>query len=274
MQSFFEKLAKLTLKDLIKKTINTVFHKRKDKNSESKEILKNHPWRLCPVYEHWVSSHEKNLKSGTITHHDGHCRKNSKRKSEFYTAEELRVIAETYFDSLANNLDFMPVPNNLGFPNGNRYDLLIAGWTKFWNDILKPEDPLTPNFVKALVATESSFSIPKDQKSSDGLARGPIQVTEETRKTLQNLKGELKNHYIELTTDESREPVTNIAAGIRWLHHKKFLLEHRIKRKATWEEVIAEYKGIYSQIGKYKKADKIMNDLKDYYYKLKIKSKK
>ena len=163
----------------------------------------------------------------------------------------------------------MPIPDSLGFPNGNKYDLLIAGWTKFWNEILKPEDPPTPDFIKALIATESSFNLVKDQKSSNGSARGLIQVTESTRKILQNLKGELRNDHIELTVEESRDPVTNIAAGIRWLHHKKFLAVSRLKRKITWEEAAAEYKGILNDMGKDKRTDRIMKDLKEFHQRLK-----
>lgn len=285
MKSFFEKFTTSALKKLIKDGIEIVFQqtktqlKTKPKNSSAKKIpanenKKNHPWRLCPLGEHWVRPHGKNLKSGVITDHDGHCRKNDKRKSEFYTAEELRLIAATNFEKLSLDPNIMPIQDKLDYPNGNQYDLLIAGWTKFWNDILKPKDPLHPDFVKALIATESSFKIPKDQSSSDGLARGPIQITEGTRKILQNLKGELKNHYIKLKVEESRDLVTNIAAGIRWLHHKKFLLKHRIKRDATWEEAVAEYKGLTDQLKRNpdnSTAARIMTDLKSYYQKLNCK---
>lgn len=226
---------------------------------------KSHPWRLCPIGEHWVRRHPKNLQSGKVTDHDGHCRKNKKSKSEFYHADELRLIAESHFDSLKSNPDIMPVPDSLGFPNGNKYDLLIAGWTKFWNEVLKPEEPLSPDLVKALMATESSFKTPKDQKSSDGDARGLIQVTEGTRKILQDLKGEVKDHHIELTVDESREPLTNISAGIRWLHYKKKYRERRLKKKVTWEEAIVEYKGLAPQIARGKKANDIMTEIRKHY---------
>lgn len=236
---------------------------------DSRDIeIKAHPWRICPIGEHWVRRHPKHLGSGTVTDHDGHCRKNKKLKSEFYHADELKLIANTYFESLMSEPDVMPVPDSLSFPNGNKYDLLIAGWTKFWNDVLKPEEPLSPDLVKALMATESSFKTPKDQKSSDGDARGLIQVTESTRKILQNLKGELKDHHIELAVDESRDPVTNVAAGIRWLHYKKKYRERRLKKKATWEEAIIEYKGLSGQIGKGKRADEIMTEIRDYYNRL------
>lgn len=242
---------------------------------DSRDVeTKAHPWRLCPIGEHWVRRHPKHLDSGKVTDHDGHCRKNKKSKSEFYHADELKMIADSYFESMKSDPEIMPVPDSLGFPNGNKYDLLIAGWTKFWNEVLKPEEPLSPDLVKALMATESSFKTPKDQKSSDGDARGLIQVTESTRKILQNLKGELKNHHIELSVDESRNPVTNVAAGIRWLHHKKFLLERRLKRHVSWEEAIFEYKGLTKDIGKDKTTDRIVNEIKGHHKTLREKRKR
>ena len=221
---------------------------------DSRDIeIKAHPWRICPIGEHWVRRHPKHLGPGKVTDHDGHCRKNKKSKSELYHADELKLIADTYFESLKSEPDVMPAPDSLDFPNGNKYDLLIAGWTKFWNEVLGPDELLTPDLVKALMATESSFEMPKDHASTDGTTRGLIQVTEGTRKILQNIKGELKNHHLDLTADESREPVINVAAGIRWLHHKKYLLEKRIKRQASWEEATFEYKGIFNDIGKDKR---------------------
>jgi hypothetical protein len=290
MPSFFEILAKSTLKALIKEGLNKVFQKSKYEKEETKkplpgskesptDSLKNHPWRLCPIGEHWVKTHPLTVPAsgkGPVreTVRQGHCHANPKRKSEFYTSDELREIAEIHFKTLMSEPDAMPIPDSLGFPNGNKYDLLIAGWTKFWNEILKPEDPPTPDFVKALIATESSFNLVKDQKSSDGAARGLIQVTDSTRKILQNLKGELRNHHIELTVEESRDPVTNIAAGIRWLHHKKFLAEYRLKRKITWEEAAAEYKGILNDIGKNDTTDRIMRELRGHHQRLKDQRKK
>jgi hypothetical protein len=236
---------------------------------------KSHPWRLCPIGEHWVRRHPKNLTSGKVTDHDGHCRKNKKSKSEFYHASELELIAETYFESLKSDADIMPVQDPLGFPNGNKYDLLIAGWTKFWNEVLKPEDPLSPDFVKALIATESSFNLVKDQTSSDGPARGLIQITDSSRKILQDLKGELKDHHIELSIEESREPVTNIGAGIRWLHYKKLYAKRILKRKTSWEDAVIFYKGLNGQIGKVKKADNIMTKIRKYQNRLqKMREKK
>ncbi|HRO66184.1 MAG TPA: transglycosylase SLT domain-containing protein [Pseudobdellovibrionaceae bacterium] len=270
------------LKRVLKKAFDLIFSPKRSETKEEKKSPpktsdeaagKSHPWRLCPIGQHWVRAHPLTVPASEtrperVTTRRGHCRVN-KSKTEFYMAEELTEIAERYFGELASDPQMMPTPDTLGFPNGNEYDLLIAGWTKFWNEILEPKDPLTPDFVKALIATESSFLLPRDQHSRDGAARGLIQVTENTRKILQNLKGELQDHHIELTPEESREPTTNIAAGIRWLHHKKRLAERRLKRPITWEEAGAEYKGIFPQLGKVKKSDQIMKDLRKLHKRLK-----
>jgi hypothetical protein len=43
------------------------------------------------------------------------------------------------------------------FPGSEKYDMLILGWVQYWNDIFKPEKPLDPKLIKALMASESSF---------------------------------------------------------------------------------------------------------------------
>lgn len=279
MSLFFERAAKSALMRLLRETLNRLFpSKPKDEGdkplptSEDAEIKKSHPWRLCPLGEHWVRSHALTVPGSgkgptwKTTRH-GFCRKTSGR-AEYYTGDELREIAIKYFHSLSDNPNFMPIADSLDFPNGNKYDQIIAGWTKFWNEVLSPNEILTPDFVKALVATESSFDLTPDVKSKDGLARGLIQITEGTRQILQNPKGELRDHLIELTVEESREPEINIGTGIRWLHHKKYLAEYRLKRKLSWEEAGAEYKGIFSDLGKDKKSDDIMKKLRSYHKRL------
>jgi hypothetical protein len=242
---------------------------------DSRDIeTKAHPWRLCPIGEHWVRRHPKHLGAGKVTDHDGHCRKNKKIKFEFYHADELNLIAETYFKALESDPEVMPAPDSLDFPNGNKYDLLIAGWTKFWNEVLKPEEPLSPDFVKALIATESSFNLVKDQASSDGPARGLIQITDSSRKILQDLKGELKTHHIKLSVEESRDPVTNIGAGIRWLHYKKLYAKRILKREATWEDAVIFYKGLRGQIGQGGRADGIISEIRAHYTRLQNMRKK
>lgn len=284
MEKKIEKVLSTAFFKALKTVFKRLFQKSKPQTlppsadvEKTQDDSKSHPWRLCPIGKHWVDEHPMAVpanwrREGYMTNRRGHCRQNQ-GTAEVYTADELNEIANQYFHELQSDPSAMPVPHDIGFKNGNDFDDLIAGWTKFWNEILKPEDPLTPDLVKALIATESSFILPKDRMSKDGLARGLIQITENTRKILRDPKGELKNHLIDMTPAESRRADVNIAAGIRWLHHKKNLLASRLKRNVTWEEAIAEYKGIYRQLGKVKRADDIMLSLRDKHRKLKEKRK-
>ena len=115
---------------------------------------------------------------------------------------------------------------------------------QYWNDIFKSKNPLDPNLVKALIATESSFR--KDllaNKKNQNSARGLMQVTNGSRKILGDEKGELKEHFLTVTRAELNDPNINICAGVRWLFHKRKLVSSRLNREATWEEVIYSYKG-------------------------------
>lgn len=173
------------------------------------------------------------------TRHE-HCAKNPSGKDQFYP-DEIQEVAKQHFSKVKSK----PCPIDLGFKNrGSQYDDLIAGWTKYWNDVFKPEPPLDPNLVKALIASESQFNTkvlanPKDQNS----ARGLLQITNETRKILGNEKGELKDHYLTLTKEDLNEPSNNICAGVRWLFRKRAIATDLLKRPASWEESISEFKG-------------------------------
>lgn len=203
----------------------------------------SHPWRLCPPGEHWVSAHplhvsvsEKNP-SG-LTTRDGHCRINRSRKDQIYS-EEIHKIAQKNFGRLKK----LPTPDKLNRPNGNDYDRIIAGWTKYWNETLNPKVPLDSNLVKALIRTESDFKEKDKALASKGnWARGLMQVTDETLEILKNENGELKDFLINIDQHEAFDPNLNIAAGVRWLFHKKYLLESRLKRPVSWEEAAMEYK--------------------------------
>lgn len=226
---------------------------------------KNHPWRECPLGEHWVKEHERKVEKSQknpegITIVDGHCRKNPSHH-EIFVADELHKIAGRHF----KNLKALPKADNLDNPHGNDFDELIGGWTQFWNDVFNPKDLLDPNLVKALIASESSFNTSVSAHSKIGQAKG---LTEQTRKILADQKDELKDYLITLSENEIFEPNLNLAAGIRWLFQKKYLTSHRLKREATWMESIAEYKGILSQLGKVKDADDIMARVKREYDRL------
>jgi len=93
------------------------------------------------------------------------------------------------------------------------------------NEVLHPEELLDPNLIKALIATESSFNhkAVANEKKPKIIARGLLQVREDSRQILADQKGELKKHFIIVPSGEDLyDPNINICAGIRWLFHKKY----------------------------------------------------
>ena len=216
---------------------------RELKKLTDKSVVKVHPWRLCPMGQHWVATHpvsvpisEKNPSGQTMR--EGHCRKNRSNRDQMYS-DEIHRIALDHFTQVAPR----PKADNLGLANGNDYDDLIAGWTSYWNSVLNTRVPLDPNLVKALIQTESGFDRKATVLASKGnWARGLMQVTDQTLDILSDEKGELKNFLIDIDQNEILDPNLNICAGIRWLFHKKYLLERRLRRPVSWEEATMEYK--------------------------------
>ena len=216
----------------------------------SKKEVKNqiHPWRKCPLGEHWRNpqnqgSYIRNGKPVVGSHHRSTCVKNSSKKDQIYKSE-LEWIATTYFMDLSGP----PKNDSLSFPKGNNFDHLIRGWTKYWNEVLIPKDSLDPNLIKALIASESSFEEKVKVKAGKkiGWARGLMQITDGTLKILSDEKGELKNHLVNIYQKDMDNPNLNIAGGIRWVFRKKETASARLKKEATWDEAVAEYKGYLS----------------------------
>jgi hypothetical protein len=222
-------------------------HKKRGKSKRTIPPLYGplHPWRICPIGEHWVRDYERSgqtnkKKPGGKISVRGYCRHNRTHRDLLYP-DELNSIAQSFFSALTGP----PDANDLGFAKGNEYDDLIRGWTKYWNDILQPSVLLDANLVKALVASESSFNPLADNHSKGAKkARGLMQVTESTRKILQDEAGELSEHFLTATGDETYEPNINIAMGIRWLFQKQVLLSKKSKRQATWEEAVSGFKAL------------------------------
>lgn len=213
---------------------------------------KIHPWRICPLGEHWVREHPRRIKPSRkypferTTSVEGHCRENPSHKEHLYS-DEIHEIAHNQFQSLRG----APKSNSLGFDNGNEYDSLIRGWTRYWNDIFAPSPRLDPDLVKALIASESGFDPnTTNKKKGKKLASGLMQVTHETVEVLRDDGGELNDHLININTEDITDPNLNIAAGIRWLFRKRQLASEKLGRRATWEETVAEYKSYLSSYQK------------------------
>ena len=234
--------------------------KKENSNKTSAKAQSIHPWRLCASGRHWVREHyllippSKNNPGGSTTIRHAHCADNPSKKDQLYP-DEIQEMAQQNFSTVKEK----PCPLGLEFKEkGNHYDDLIAGWTKYWNDVLKPDIPLEPNVVKALIATESGFDAKiLANKKDKNSARGLMQMTNESRKILGNEKGELKNHYLTLTREDLNDPSNNICAGIRWLFRKREIASSLLKKTASWDEAIYEFKG--GRTTSKKRAQELMN---------------
>jgi hypothetical protein len=250
--------AKALLKRLFKKAVKSIVKEAKKetkadpKTKYGTDSDKSHSWRLCPIGEHWVIDHPlwvppTEKRPGYHTTRDGHCAANpmrgkSKVIKDYLTAEEMQMIADKYFA----NLSGLPASGKLPeyVVGADNFDQFIRGWTKYWNDIFMPDEPLDPDLVKALIATESGFRLkpPAPSAGVAGKAHGLIQLTDQAIKALGNPRGELLNHLVTISTEDTSDPNLSIGAAIRWLFRKRDLASHRLKRQATWREAIAEYK--------------------------------
>lgn len=217
-------------------------------------------WRICPEGEHYVKAHalhippSKNNPHGKIVTRKAHCAKcTSSRDTLSY--DELQCIAQSRF----SELEGPPTAKALKkFDNADEFDMHIRGWTQYWNSVFNSSEPLDPNLVKALIASESSFRVvlrtpTKNPKLGD--ACGLMQLTNSTIRILRNHRGEIKEHFIAVSDDEIFDPSANICAGIRWLFRKKVTAAARLKHPATWDDSVAEYKGILKGIIENKNPD-------------------
>lgn len=233
----FDRFSKKNQKELKPANLNVL---------TEKSVGKIHPWRPCPLGQHWVITHPYHVRpsqkhpEGQIASQTGHCRSSPSKKDHLYK-DDIIEISHRYFSSLVGP----PAPNDLGFDNiGNEYDHYIRGWTQYWNEVLNPEDKLDPDLVKALIASESSFNPHawNHLKGGDG-AYGLMQVLNKSVALLKHSK-ELSNHFVNLSQEDMKDPNLSICAGIRWLFRKKQILESRAKNSVGWRDVIADYKGI------------------------------
>lgn len=248
---------------------------------KNQELLRKsppiHPWRMCPLGHSWVRTHPRKVAASSknpngYTMVDGHCRTNPRGK-DLMGAEEIEKI------SLERFRDLLPMPcsSDLGFrrksADGKAFDHLIAGWTKYWNEVFSPKEPLDPNLVKALIASESGFrpNVKIDVPGRKNIkARGLMQITDETLSIVSKQRGEVKDHFIELSMSEVMNPSANIYTGIRWLFHKKKLASNKLKRDASWWEAVADYKSyLKAVVAKPNVTPRGMLVFQDYFERLK-----
>lgn len=218
---------------------------------------KVHPWRICPIGKHLVRTHilhvppsKEHPEGQTVIRHE-HCAENPSHK-DLLSYDEIQAMTKAHFSNLSN----LPKTCVLSeFSRADEFDLYIAGWVRYWNEIFLPKEPLDPNLVKALIASESSFKPEqitkqnsKEKHKKIGYARGLMQITDSTLSIIRNHEGEVKNHLINISNTEVLDPSANICIGVRWLITKKAIAAERLKGIATWDQTVVEYKGVLKGI--------------------------
>lgn len=180
-------------------------------------------------------------------------------------ADEIRKIAA----SRSRKGIVYPTADNLKFPDGNKYDELIAVWVDYFNEVFgitHPNAPLDPDLIKALIASESGFkTAPRNQK-----AIGITQITRGTLKALLDPEGEAKGFIFKnIRQKDLRDPEIAIPMGIRWIFRKKRLAAGKLGRPPTADEVVLEYKGLLKSRSKYQ--EKALKNFRENYARLKKK---
>ena len=224
--------------------LDEVIDDTKQQNQSGDKI---HPWRICPIGKHFVKKHvvhippSKEHPDGEIIERHEHCATNPSKK-DLLSFDEIKAITEKYFHQLSGP----PKAGVLkGYPNADKFDVEIRGWTRYWNDIFSFPDPLSADLVKAVIVSESSFHPETDIPSGqgDGRARGLMQVTDATMHILSNHHGELSNYLICFDHSKLLDPSANICAGVRWLFRTMIIAKSRLGEEATWIDAVAVYKG-------------------------------
>jgi hypothetical protein len=247
--------AAIELFKVVSKQIQKVYKENEDKA----KLLKNrkqHPWRICPIGEYWVSDYRRRYQTKSKNYPgtypvSGTCRL-SPTPHDYLDASEIKQMSEEHLKD-----DFLrPNPSRITFEDpksaGDMYDDLIGLWTTYWNQMLPSDEPLDPDLVKALIATESGFKYwakAKVPHTKNVYALGLLQVRDDYVKILSK-KGELKDFFIVLKKQDLYDPAVGIATGIRWLFHKRDLIEKKLKRKLKWNELILYYKGFVDSKGR------------------------
>lgn len=209
-----------------------------------------HPMRIPP-------SKKRPLGGTTIRH------QHARRVYTSYDIDELKKIYRNYNTKKLT----LPTSDDLGYPNGNKYDELIAIWVDYFNKIFPPKPPhaaVDPDLVKALIGSESDFNAnPKNPK-----AFGITQITPSTHKIINDPNGEMKDYLFKnIRQKDLLDPEIAIPCGVRWFFYKNEYAKKILKRSPTPEEAILFYKGLQKSSTSYKK--KALEKFQKLYAKLK-----
>lgn len=157
---------------------------------------------------------------------------------------------ETVLKNYNRKNSVYPTKGRLPQPDSDKYDDVIAVWVDYFNKKFNATQPLDPDVVKALIASESDF---RKDPPGNPKATGIIQITPETFQYLQDPKGEAKEFiFKDIRKKDLKDPSINIPMGIRWLFRKNATARAKLGREPTHEELILEYKGLLKSKSEYK----------------------
>lgn len=186
--------------------------------------------------------------------------------------QHTRLVAGTYLDrdQIAGTKKSHPLkgvifpnPNDLGRPNGSKYDEIIAIWTDYFNKKFNEKPPLDPNAIKALICSESDFRLDPPNLMAIGIA----QITRSTLKILQDPHGEVKDFiFRDIRQKDLKDPEIAIPMAIRWLFRKKQTAQSKLKKAPTAEQIVLEYKGLLKSRTSYQK--KSLKNFREFYGRL------
>jgi len=155
----------------------------------------------------------------------------------------------------------IPTADDLGCPDGNKYDKQIAIWADYFAKKFKEQPAIHSNIIKALIGSESSFEA---DPSGNKVASGIAQITKPTFKALLAADGEAKEFiFRKVRQKDLKNPDIAIPMGIRWLYVKQKLAKHKLGRWPSPEELILEYKGMLKSQTKFK--DKALKNFRKKY---------
>lgn len=198
--------------------------------------------KMAPAGSHVVKRHAKISSSGVKYYVKAHIRKN-RGKKVILLPENLLYL---YWNG---DHDYPSLGTVIGFDENPEFDHIIQFWLNFWKEqgLPFPKD-LDSFLIKVIIAKESSFRASIKTKISGSSATGLMQVLQTTLYRLEGIPKnnyvEVKNNFLKLKLSDLTDPVINVAAGIRWLSHKYYLL--LAERKAKPDDVYSMIKYYHS----------------------------
>lgn len=174
--------------------------------------------KMAPPGSHVVKRQARISKNGIKYYVKAHVRKNRGKKIVLLPENLLYLFrhGDHDFPRLGAVKDFSEFPE---------LDGVIQFWLNFWKEhgLKFPED-LDPFLIKVIIAIESRFNPTIRTKDPRSSATGLMQVTNRTRQDLngklEDSKYNLRDNFIDLEMKDLKDPIVNIAAGIRWLSFK------------------------------------------------------